>query len=138
MSKRMQHAPGTVVLALVAGFAVGTAAHEQAPVASEGGETPVAAEDVQAVVDGTCRRCHNDRMRTGNLSLADFEVGRAVEQAAVAERMVRKLAGRLDAPGRRPAPGRIGPDGAGGRSWRRGSTPLPRRIRIPAAGAFSA
>ena len=104
MSKRMQHAPGTVVLALVAGFAVGTAAHEQAPVASEGGETPVAAEDVQAVVDGTCRRCHNDRMRTGNLSLADFEVGRAVEQAAVAERMVRKLRAGLMPPAgvRRP------------------------------------
>ena len=99
----MQYAPGTVVLALLAGFAVGAVANAQAPDASEAVE-PGGIEAAQAIVDGTCRRCHNDRMRTGNLSLAAFEVAKAVEQADVAERMVRKLRAGLMPPAgvRRP------------------------------------
>ena len=98
----MQHAPGTLVLALVAGFAVAVA-NAQAPGASEAVE-PSGIEAAQEIVDSTCRRCHNDRMRTGNLSLAAFEVAKAVEQAEVAERMVRKLRAGLMPPAgvRRP------------------------------------
>ena len=45
----------------------------------------------QAVVEGTCQRCHNaDRMR-GNMSLEGFQVASAEEHGAIAERMVRKL-----------------------------------------------
>ena len=71
-----------VVLAFGAAAAAVPAAQAQAP---------GPADAAQAVVDGTCRRCHNERLRSGNLSLADFEVEGAAEQAAVAERMVRKL-----------------------------------------------
>ena len=115
MLSRMRGALG-IVLALAVEVTVGTAAHEQAPVASAGGGTSAATGvgqgrtrattgAAQAVVDGTCRRCHNDRLRSGNLSLAAFEVADAVEQAEVAERMVRKLRAGLMPPAgvRRPA-----------------------------------
>ena len=110
MLKRMWGTVGIVVPALVAVFAVGTV-HAQAsaeagrrPVVNEAPQTPVATVAAQAVVERTCRRCHNERLRSGNLSLADFEVAGAVEQAEVAERMVRKLRAGLMPPAgvRRP------------------------------------
>jgi len=108
----MRRAFGIVVPALAAVSAAVTA-HAQAPGSAEAPPAPVAASPrpappapagAQAVVDRTCRRCHNDRLRSGNLSLAAFEVARAVEQADVAERMVRKLRAGLMPPAgvRRP------------------------------------
>ena len=73
------------------GQAPGAAEARQAPGVAEAGQTRVGVEAAQAIVDSTCRRCHNDRLRSGNLSLATFEVAKAVERADVAERMVRKL-----------------------------------------------
>ena len=52
---------------------------------------PAAAEAAQAVVDGTCRRCHNDRARYGNLSLDRFEVARAHDDHPLAEKIIRKV-----------------------------------------------
>ena len=52
---------------------------------------PAAAEAAQAVVDGTCRRCHNDRARYGNLSLDRFEVARAQDDHPLAEKIIRKV-----------------------------------------------
>ena len=54
-------------------------------------QAPGPTEAAQAVVEGTCRRCHNDRARYGNMSLEGFEVATADEQPALAEQMVRKL-----------------------------------------------
>ena len=45
----------------------------------------------QTVVDETCRRCHNDRTRQGDVSLASFDVTTAADHAELAERMIRKL-----------------------------------------------
>ena len=49
--------------------------------------------------------CHNDQALTGNVSLQGFDVDRAAEKAATAERMIRKLrAGMIPPPGApRPA-----------------------------------
>ena len=112
MLKRMLRAFGIAVPALVAVFAAGTAhaqalgsaAAPQGLVAAEAPRAPAATAAAQAVVDRTCSRCHNDRLRSGNLSLAGFDVERAVEQAVVAERMVRKLRAGLMPPAgvRRP------------------------------------
>ena len=68
-------------------------------------QTPDTIAAAQAVVEGTCRRCHNDRARSGNMSLEGFEVATADEQPALAEQMVRKLrAGMMPPAGvRRPA-----------------------------------
>ena len=57
------------------------------------------------VVQRYCTRCHNGRLLRGNLTLEDFDVAAAYEQAATAEKMIRKLrAGMMPPPGqRRPA-----------------------------------
>ncbi|MEX2473103.1 MAG: DUF1592 domain-containing protein [Gemmatimonadota bacterium] len=68
----------------------------------------VSSVDVAAmddVVDQYCVRCHSERRMTGNLSLEDFAVTEAVQQAEVAERVIRKLrADMMPPPGaNRPA-----------------------------------
>ncbi|HIN12493.1 MAG TPA: DUF1592 domain-containing protein [Acidobacteria bacterium] len=62
------------------------------------------ATDPNQVVRRTCTTCHNDQSLRGNLSLEHFDVTTAFDDAAVAERMVRKLrAGMMPPPGaRRP------------------------------------
>ncbi len=64
---------------------------------------PADAELNQAVRQ-YCSGCHNDGLRSGNLSLKDFDVAAAPGNAEVAERMIRKLrAGMMPPPGaRRP------------------------------------
>jgi mono/diheme cytochrome c family protein len=56
---------------------------------------PVAAVAPAASLNETvktyCVGCHNDRVRSGELSLASFDVARAAEHAEVAEKVVRKL-----------------------------------------------
>src|SRR5437762_1840780 len=83
----------SVVCAVVAAGAVVGAGGQQAPTDSP-----------QALVARTCVGCHNDRTRSGNLSLASFDVSSAGEHADVAEKMIRKLrAGQMPPPGsRRP------------------------------------
>jgi len=62
--------------------------------------------DESALVKQYCVTCHNDRGKSGGLSLAAFDVARADAQAEIAERMIRKLrAGMMPPPGaRRPEP----------------------------------
>ncbi len=43
------------------------------------------------VVQQYCVTCHNDQLRTGNLSLQDFSVEDAEGRAQTAEKMIRKL-----------------------------------------------
>ena len=105
MRKRTRSTFGLIVLTLAAAIAPGPGLHAQDPATTETAYArDSATEAAQAIVENTCRRCHNDRMRTGNLSLTAFEVAKAAEQAAKAERMVRKLRAGLMPPAgvRRP------------------------------------
>jgi hypothetical protein len=62
-------------------------------------------EDLTQVVRRNCVVCHNDGLRTGNLSLQTFSVEGAVDQAQTAERVIRKVrAGMMPPPGL-PRPG---------------------------------
>ncbi|MEX2466714.1 MAG: DUF1592 domain-containing protein, partial [Gemmatimonadota bacterium] len=75
------------------------ASHAAASVAS------VEPKALDEVVDRYCVRCHSERRLTGNLSLEEFTVAEAVEQAEIAERVIRKLrADMMPPPGaNRPA-----------------------------------
>jgi hypothetical protein len=68
-----------------------------------GATTPAGApapEDLTLVVTRVCVTCHNDQLRTGNLSLQGFRVEAAASSPDVAERMIRKLrAGMMPPPG---------------------------------------
>jgi mono/diheme cytochrome c family protein len=61
-------------------------------------------DDPQAVVARSCVSCHNDRTRSGALSLQSFDVASAGQHTDIAEKMIRKLrAGQMPPPGsRRP------------------------------------
>ncbi len=68
----------------------------------------IAAPDVDpnALVSRTCVRCHSDSRLRGNLSLEDFDIGRAAENAEIIERMIRKVrAGMMPPPGTRAPAG---------------------------------
>ena len=57
-------------------------------------------EYVNDIVGQYCVVCHNDSMRRGNLSLEEFDGSEAAANAAVAEKMIRKLhAGMMPPPG---------------------------------------
>jgi hypothetical protein len=60
----------------------------QKPVPSHESFTPDAQN---GVVRQYCVACHNDRMKTGGLTLAAFDAAQAVEHVEVAEKMIRKL-----------------------------------------------
>ena len=67
---------------------------------------PQEAPDLTGVVQRYCVVCHNERLRNGNLVLADFVVDAAHQRPESAEKMIRKLrAGMMPPPGaRRPPP----------------------------------
>ena len=58
--------------------------------------------DPNQVVASACVRCHSEPRLRGNLSLRDFDIATAPENAEVVERMIRKLrAGMMPPPGAR-------------------------------------
>ncbi|MGB1656105.1 MAG: DUF1592 domain-containing protein [Longimicrobiales bacterium] len=68
--------------------------------------TAVSDVDPNEVVSRTCVRCHSDSRLRGNLSLEDFDIGRAGENAETIERMIRKVrAGMMPPPGTRAPEG---------------------------------
>jgi len=78
-----------------------TALHTASTVAA----ADIEPEDLTAVVQRYCVVCHNEQMRTGNLSLEGFDVANPVARAATAEQMIRKLqVGMMPPPGM-PRPG---------------------------------
>ena len=62
-------------------------------------------EDLTAVVQRYCQVCHNDAMRTGDLSLEGFDVANPVARAATAEKMIKKLRVAMMPPPGAPRPG---------------------------------
>src|SRR5262245_17295593 len=72
------------------------AAHPGSAPASEA----ISPEALTGVVRRVCAACHNDALKTGNLSLQTFDVAKAPETAETAEKMIRKLrAGMMPPPG---------------------------------------
>ena len=108
--------PGATVLKLFAlGFAFftlsfGLSAQAPKPAVSHNPTTPAphpaAAADAQpTLVKQYCVGCHNDKMKTGGLTLASFDPAHPEQDADTAEKMIRKL--RL---GMMPPPGMKRPD----------------------------
>ena len=60
------------------------------PVASHAPDV-FTAEGQTALVKQYCSTCHNDKLKSGGLSLAAFDASQAVENAQTVEKMIRKL-----------------------------------------------
>ncbi|HEX4997001.1 MAG TPA: DUF1592 domain-containing protein [Terriglobia bacterium] len=98
---------GRVILLLTAGsmtiFAARSAPAEQAaPVARTAVAVSPAPE--RAMIDQYCVTCHNDRSRTAGLTLENLDLAHASQDAAVWEKVIRKLQGGLMPPQGRPRP----------------------------------
>jgi len=72
---------------------------------------PAAAPPSRPVLDQYCVTCHNDRMKTGGLSLQGVNIARASEHGAVLEKVVRKLRAGAMPPLGAPRPDRPAMDG---------------------------
>jgi len=67
---------------------------------AHGSAGAVGDEALTAVVQRNCVACHNDQILTAGLSLQEFDVGAAPEQAEIAEKVIHKLrAGMMPPPG---------------------------------------
>lgn len=84
----------------------GRATASAVPAARGAASGGLPADEARALVKQYCVVCHNDKLKTGGLTLASFDPGQAEAHADVAEKMVRKLrAGMMPPPGaRRPDP----------------------------------
>src|SRR5262245_47865274 len=60
--------------------------------------------EARALLDKYCVGCHNDKVKAGSLVLGSTDTGRVGEDAAMWEKVVRKLRGRLMPPTGRPRP----------------------------------
>jgi cytochrome c553 len=91
-------ASGTWLLAAPPAPIRPVAAHQQTA-----GAAP-SVDPAQAVIARTCVGCHNDRTRSGEISLQSFDLAHAGEHLDLVEKMIRKLrAGQMPPPGsRRP------------------------------------
>ncbi|MDH3206661.1 MAG: DUF1592 domain-containing protein [Gemmatimonadota bacterium] len=77
-----------------------------APAWADHPATEMTAVDPNAIVEGTCVRCHSDSRLRGNLSLEEFDIAKAPENREIVERMIRKLrAGMMPPPGVRAPEG---------------------------------
>jgi hypothetical protein len=65
---------------------------------------PAAPSPHRATLDRYCITCHNERMKTGGLSLDGLDVANVERDADTWEKVVRKLRGRMMPPAGLPRP----------------------------------
>jgi hypothetical protein len=94
----MNRVGGVVCAALLFGFGGLVAGSDRSPRKGTPAVKPVVAHRSVLSTDGQtalvkqyCTTCHNDKLKSGGLSLATFDGTRAVEDAVVTEKMIRKL-----------------------------------------------
>jgi hypothetical protein len=92
----------TGALAVTAASELAAQRGQPAPSAAASG-TRAGAPD-QAVINQFCVGCHNDRLKTGSLSLEGLDVTRPADHPEIWEKAVRKLRGGLMPPPDRPRP----------------------------------
>ena len=101
---------GVALIGLTAGSGTSAADNKKSapvrPVASHA-SAALAAESQNALVKQYCVTCHNDKMKAGGLTLAEFDASQADQKADVTEKMIRKLRA-----GMMPPAGVKRPDGA--------------------------
>src|SRR5688572_17535650 len=77
--------------------------------------TPVAADKPRALLDQYCVTCHNERLKTANLSLQGLDLAKISDHAELWERVVRKLRAGVMPPPDLPRPSLVEYEGL--RDW---------------------
>src|SRR5947208_10914527 len=87
-----------VILMLVA------TVHSQTPNQKQALPAPSPESSPRALLDRNCVTCHNQRLKTADLTLDNMDVGKVNEAAPVWEKVVRKLRARAMPPAGMPRP----------------------------------
>src|SRR5581483_8478036 len=107
----MKNLGASAVDVIVAGLSLGVAAQTPPPKPAvshhPAASAPPAAADAPPLTKQYCVGCHNDKAKTGGLTLASFDPAHPEQNAETAEKVIRKL--RL---GMMPPPGARRPDAA--------------------------
>src|SRR5690606_25571169 len=74
------------------------------PVAATAAPSAVSAESSRALLDKYCVSCHNDRVKTANLSLQGLELSKVPDHAELWEKVIRKLRAGVMPPPELPRP----------------------------------
>jgi mono/diheme cytochrome c family protein len=122
-------AAGFAAVLFVAAGTRGPIAAQSAPAAAA---APAAATQPRALLDKYCVTCHNDRVKTANLSLQNADLARVAEHAEVWEKVVRKMRAGVMPPPDMPRPPQAEYEGL--RDWLENEIDGAAAIR-PAPGA---
>ena len=90
--------------ALLLAGAAQAAGQSAEPAAVPSGAPASEAAEFRSVLDRYCTACHNDRLRTANLTLESLDVAHVGAGAETWEKVIRKLRAREMPPPRRPRP----------------------------------
>ena len=93
----------TLLTAGCAAVALGLTLAAQGPLSAQGQETASAASS-RAVLDRYCVTCHSDRLETAGLSLEAVDLADPHQDAAILEKVIRKLRTGTMPPSTRPQP----------------------------------
>src|SRR5262245_43627255 len=84
----------------LSGWIVAALSAAQSTSPAQPAKTPVSPPPIQAVVDTYCLTCHNQRLKTGGLSLEGVDSAHPAANAELWERVIAKLrAGTMPPPG---------------------------------------
>jgi mono/diheme cytochrome c family protein len=100
MNRTAVRIAGLCALAVVAGSASTRAGLDQAPGSAVQASAPID----RSLLDRNCVSCHNDRLKTGGLSLTGIDLVDVGKSAAVLEKVVHKLRSGQMPPQGRPRP----------------------------------
>ena len=74
---------------------------------SEGAQPAASPAVDRRLIDQYCLSCHNERLRTGGLTLEKLDINQVGSNAEVWEKVVRKLRGEQMPPAGRPSPDKV-------------------------------
>jgi hypothetical protein len=81
-------------------LALFAATSSHTPLEAARAPTPISVDTLTGIVRGLCADCHNESVMSGQLNLETFDVAKAADHAAIAEKMIGKLrAGMMPPPG---------------------------------------
>jgi hypothetical protein len=90
-------------LALLLGASIATLGGQSRP-APQPASTQLSSEQARALLDKYCVSCHNDRVKTQNLSLQGLDLANVADHAEVWEKVIRKLRAGVMPPPDMPRP----------------------------------
>jgi hypothetical protein len=104
LSRRMRLVSVGCALGAVAVVSIASLSGQSVPLRAQGSAPPASAEKSRALLDQYCVTCHNDRLKTANLSLQGADLTNVAGHAELWEKVIRKLRAGVMPPPDLPRP----------------------------------